>query len=144
MIVRQPVYRLCRTAWVRLWHSFDRKARRAEHGSSALVIQTSIFSAMSRASSTAHGMRCIFLAVQADAVDPRGDESSILAGRQRLMRTRAWEQELPCFLPTLAQIVVERLPCDLGQFEPDRSTGLPLPHGGTVDGAAGQVVRFHS
>lgn len=54
--------------------------------------------------------------------------------------TAAQEQALPRLPVADPQIVVQCLPCHLGQLEPNRPAGLPLANVGTVDGAA---VRRH-
>src|SRR5215813_14893506 len=46
------------------------------------------------------------------------------------------EQIFPCFAAARAQILVQRLPCDLRQLEPDRSPSLPLADIGAVNGVA--------
>src|SRR5262245_33261314 len=48
----------------------------------------------------------------------------------------AREQVLPCFPVTNPQIVIQGLPCDLRQLEPDGTAGLALPHGGAVNRVA--------
>jgi hypothetical protein len=71
----------------------------------------------------------------------REDKPSVLARCRRLIhRTPTWEQELPWFPPALPQIVVERLPGDLGQLEPIGLAGLAFGDVGPVNGIA---VRRH-
>jgi putative ABC transport system substrate-binding protein len=45
----------------------------------------------------------------------------------------SWEQALTWLLATCSQIVVERLPCDLGQLKSDRPTRFPLADRRPVD-----------
>ena len=46
----------------------------------------------------------------------------------------AGEQALPCFAVARSQIVVQRVPSDLRQLEPDRPARLSLANVGAVDG----------
>src|SRR5262245_47132128 len=79
-------------------------------------------------------MRRVLQWVQADATDPFADETSILPSSQMPIGvTPALEQALTRFPPASSQIVVERLPCELSQLEPDRPTRFPLPHRRPVD-----------
>jgi hypothetical protein len=82
-----------------------------------------------------HGMRREFQRIEADAADPLRDEARVLARGQMLIGTAAARgQALPWIPAAGPQIVVQRLPCHLCQLEPNRSTGLPLPHVGAVHG----------
>jgi uncharacterized protein (DUF2336 family) len=75
--------------------------------------------------------------VQTDAGDPVRQQAGILAGGEAAaLVAAAMEQKIAETLPARRDVVVERLARLLGDFEPDRKTGLVLPNDGTVDGIA--------
>jgi hypothetical protein len=75
--------------------------------------------------------------VKADACHPLGKETSILPSCHRLIApTVPCEQILTWPLAGLLQEVVNGLPGLIRQLELDRSPGLPLPDGRTIDSIA--------
>src|SRR5829696_4041341 len=67
--------------------------------------------------------------VQADAGNPLPNETRVLSGREASVRsTSTGEQILAWLLIGGFHMVVDSLPCYLGQFEPNRATSLLLPH----------------
>src|SRR5437016_360921 len=82
-------------------------------------------------------MRSVLEWVEADAADPLRHEPRVLPRGQMLIRAAAaGEQALPCSPGADAQVVVQRLACDLRQLEPDRAARLSLAHVSPVDGVA--------
>ena len=83
------------------------------------------------------GVSTILQRVEANARHPHLDEAGVLAGRQPEVRpAAAGEQELPGLAPTLAEILVDRLPCLFG----DRPAFLLLSDRGSIKRIA---VRCH-
>jgi hypothetical protein len=75
--------------------------------------------------------------IQADAADPLGDKTSILARRQMSIGSAtAWEQALAKLSAPDPKVVVQRLLRHLGQLEANWPTGLALPDIGAVDRVA--------
>jgi hypothetical protein len=101
----------------------------AEHGSSAPVDQTSIFSAISSASSIS-----VLKGVETDATNPLTDKTSVLPGRQMPVgATTAWEQALAKLSVADAKVVIQRLTGHLRQLEANGPASLPLTDVGAVN-----------
>jgi hypothetical protein len=63
--------------------------------------------------------------VETDAGDPLQQQTGILAGGEAAVPgTAAMEQKIAGTLPGRRKVLVDRLPRLLGDFEPDRTTGL--------------------
>src|SRR5215471_5808242 len=82
-------------------------------------------------------MRSELERVESNPADPFGDQPRILSRGQRMIRAApTGEQVFPWSVAARAQILVQRLPRDLRQLEPDGPTSLPLADIGAVDGVA--------
>src|SRR5262249_45070010 len=91
-----------------------------------------------------HRMRGEFARVEPDPAYPFGDQPRILSRGQSMITSAATgEQAFPWSVAARAQILVQRLPRDLRQLEPDRPTSLPLADIGAVDGVAGGCHVIH-
>ena len=80
-----------------------------------------------------HRVGTIGRAIEFSARDPRMHDPRILSRREaRLSPKTAREQISPVPCVDVGEPVPDRCSGRFGDFEPDRSTGLPLDHSGTV------------
>jgi hypothetical protein len=79
--------------------------------------------------------------VEANAGDPFTDQARVLPGGEAAsFAAAARKQELPGAPSRQLEVVIDRLPSLLGDLEPDRTAGLLMPNGCTVERVA---VRRH-
>jgi hypothetical protein len=79
-------------------------------------------------------LECLAGFVGIRTADPIADEAGILAGRKAaLMATAPGKQKRARRFGGYLEIVIDRLSGLFGEFEPNRTAGLLLPHRGTVE-----------
>src|SRR5258707_9761385 len=79
-------------------------------------------------------MRAEEVRIEADRRDPARDKPSVLSGGHGAVATATTaEEKFTGFLSGSFDVVVDGLPCLLGQLKPDWPTGLLLPYRRTID-----------
>ena len=91
----------------------------------------------------AQGVRSELEGIEPDAGNPLTDQAGVLPGGQAAINSApAGKQELAVAPACNPKMLVDCLPCLLGQFEPHGPSGLLLPNRGPVQGVAvgGDIV----